>query len=345
MIRICSSLVNAGYKITLVGRENSSSAHVCVQPFKQKRLRVFFTKGPAFYLEYNARLFFYLLFKSCDCICAIDLDTIVPVYFACTIRNKKKIYDAHEYFSQLKEVITRPAIYKIWHTIEKTMVPRFPLGYTVSNSISEEFTRLYGVRYETIRNMPLQTSPATSVPKDKNILYQGAVNEGRGFEFLIPAMANVNAVLLIYGDGNFMEQARKMSDEQNLNDKIIFKGKLLPEDLNKITSEGYIAINLVENIGLNQYYSLANKFFDYVQHGVPQVTMDFPEYKSLNTQFEVAVLIAELQPSLISAALNKILNDAVLHETLKINCKVASTHWNWQNEEKKLTAFYKRIFG
>ena len=345
MIRICSSLANAGYKIILVGRENSFSAPLCSQPFKQKRLRVFFEKGPSFYLEYNIRLFFYLLFKSCDCICAIDLDTIVPVYFVCRLRNKKRIYDAHEYFSQLKEVITRPAIYKIWHTIEKAMVPRFALGYTVSNSISEEFTRLHGVKYETIRNMPLQTSQTTSLAKNKNIIYQGAVNEGRGFEFLIPAMTKVNAVLTIYGDGNFMEQARKITDEHNLNDKIIFKGKLLPEDLNKITSEGYVGINLVENTGLNQYYSLANKFFDYVQHGVPQVTMDFPEYRSLNTQFEVAVLIADLQPSLISAALNKILNDAVLHETLKINCKVASTSWNWHNEEKKLIAFYNRIFG
>ncbi len=345
MIRICSSLAKAGYQITLVGRKNLSSFTLSSLPFKQKRLPVLFEKGPAFYLEYNIRLFFYLLFKSCDCICAIDLDTILPVYFVSTLRNKKRIYDAHEYFSQLKEVIKRPVIYKIWHSIEKAMVPRFAFGYTVSNSIQKDFKRLYGVNYETIRNMPHLAAPTISSARNRNILYQGAVNEGRGFEFLIPAMADVGAKLIIYGDGNFMDQARKLTDQHELNERIIFMGKLLPEELNKITAEGYVGINLVENTGLNQYYSLANKFFDYVQHGVPQVTMNFPEYSTLNKQFEVAVLIDDLQPSIISAALNKILGDAVLHESLKVNCKLASTHWNWQNEEIKLINFYKRIFG
>ena len=345
MIRICSSLANAGYEITLVGRENSFSSPIGYQPFKQKRLRIFFEKGPAFYVEYNIRLFFYLLFKSCDCICAIDLDTILPAYLVSTLRSKKRIYDSHEYFSQLKEVIKRPVIYKIWHTIEKAMLPRFEWGYTVSKSIQADFERLYGVKYEVIRNMPHLAAQTISSPRDKNILYQGAVNEGRGFEFLIPAMANVDAQLIIYGDGNFMEQARNITHQNNLNHKIIFKGKLLPAELNEITAEGYVGINLVENTGLNQYYSLANKFFDYVQHGVPQVTMDFPEYRLLNEQFEVSVLIADLQPPLISAALNKILNDTVLHQTLKTNCKAASKHWNWQNEEKKLINFYKRILG
>ncbi len=345
MIRICGSLANAGYQVTLVGRKKSDSDPLRPQPFQQKRLRVFFEKGPAFYVEYNIRLFFYLLFKSCQAICAIDLDSILPVYLVSTIRGKNRIYDAHEYFSQLKEVIQRPAIYKIWHSIEKAMVPRFKSGYTVSKSIQAEFKKLYGVTYQTIRNMPVHSSPAATIPILKNIIYQGAVNEGRGFEFLIPAMADVDAVLNIYGDGNFMEQARKITLLHNLDHKIIFKGKMLPEDLNNITAAGYVGINLVENIGLNQYFSLANKFFDYVQHGVPQVTMNFPEYSSLNKEFEVAVLISDLQPSLISEALNKILNDSVLYRALKLNCTRAASEWTWQKEEKKLIDFYNQIFG
>ena len=31
---------------------------------------------------------------------------------------------------------------------------------------------------------------------------------------------------------------------------------------------------LLENTGLSYYYSLANKFFDYVQAGVPQLCVD-----------------------------------------------------------------------
>jgi hypothetical protein len=41
---------------------------------------------------------------------------------------------------------------------------------------------------------------------------------------------------------------------------------------------------------------LANKFFDYIQAGIPQVTMNFPEYAAINREYEVAVLIDDLEP-------------------------------------------------
>src|SRR5450432_542599 len=81
MIRICTSLANAGYKIMLTGRKMKGSIPLIEQPFQQKRIRCLFERGKLFYAEYNLRLFFYLLFKKADCICAIDLDTILPCYF------------------------------------------------------------------------------------------------------------------------------------------------------------------------------------------------------------------------------------------------------------------------
>ena len=46
---------------------------------------------------------------------------------------------------------------------------------------------------------------------------------------------------------------------------------LQPEELRLITAEAYIGINLVENNGLSNYLSLANKFFDYIHAGIPQL--------------------------------------------------------------------------
>jgi hypothetical protein len=76
------------------------------QAFKQKRLNCFFEKGFLFYTEYNLRLFFFLLFQKADIICAIDLDTILPVYFVTALKKQKRVYDAHELFTEQKEVIT-----------------------------------------------------------------------------------------------------------------------------------------------------------------------------------------------------------------------------------------------
>jgi hypothetical protein len=95
MIRICTSLANAGYDVMLVGRKMKASLPLTVQPFKQKRLFCFFEKGKLFYAEYNIRLFFYLLFKQMDCISAIDLDSILPCYFISRIKKITRVYDAH----------------------------------------------------------------------------------------------------------------------------------------------------------------------------------------------------------------------------------------------------------
>ena len=197
-----------------------------------------------------------------------------------------------------------------------------------------------------IRNISLlKAATPPSTQKERNILYQGAVNEARGLEFLIPAMKAVDAKLLIYGDGNFMEQTKALVSTNNLSDKVLLKGKVLPEELDAITQQAYIGVNLVEHIGLNQYYSLANKFFDYLHNDVPQVTMNFPEYKKINDEYEVAVLIDDLKIETIVMALNNLLNDEILYKRLQQNCSTAKQQLNWQQEEKKLLHFYSAIFN
>jgi len=345
MIRICNSLMENGYDVKLVGRKFDDSASLENKSFRQKRIKLFFKKGFGFYSEYNIKLFFYLLFQKADVLCCIDLDTILPVYFASVLKRKTRVYDAHEYFSQLKEIITRPGVYRVWHFIERVFVPKFKVGYTVSQGIAEEFFKNYEVTYEVIRNVPLSKPLAKDANQnsEKIILYQGSVNEGRGFEYLIPAMKNINALLHIYGDGNFLDKAIKITNENQLESKVIFKGKFLPKELDRITQNAYLGINLVEPLGKSQLLSLANKFFDYIQNELPQVTMNFPEYKRINDEFEVAVLLDDLSVAAIEKSLNKLLNDGLLYSRLKQNCQRAREKYNWQNEEKKLLRFYKRF--
>lgn len=348
MIRICTSLACDGYDVYLVGRKKADSVPLFKQHYKQKRLNCWFEKGKKFYIEYNIRLFIFLMLKKMDAICAIDLDTILPCYYISKLKHIKRVYDAHEYFSQQKEIISRPAIYRIWHRIEKRYLPKFSKGYTVGVCICNEFKKLYGVDYEVIRNVPLlkkNTENISTNGNEKIILYQGAVNEARGLEFLIPAMKNIHAVLHIYGDGNFMDQTRLLIQVNNLKGKVLVMGMLVPSKLEAITSEAYIGINFIENNGLNQYFSLANKFFDFIHAGIPQVTMQFPEYEKVNNEYNVALLINDLKSTAIEHAINTLLNDKTIYCDLQQNCLKARKVLNWQLEEIKLLAFYKRLFG
>lgn len=343
MIRICTSLSNAGYKVVLVGRKLKSSLPLNELPFKQERIYCFFEKGKLFYAEYNLRLFFFLLRQKMDCICAIDLDTILPCYFISVIKKIKRVYDAHELFCEMKEIVTRPFIYKIWKRIEAFAVPKFNFGYTVNQPIAHEFAKMYGVNYEVIRNIALLRQVEPVVKNEKIILYQGSVNEGRSFETLIPAMKEVGAKLLICGDGNFMQQARQLVTDNHLSEKVIFRGKVAPDELRAITNQSYIGITIFENNGLSNYFSLGNRFFDYLHAGIPQLCVDYPVYRQINEELPFALLINDLSAKNLAAKLNNLLNNEVLYNTLQQNCMQARLKYNWQEEEKSLIQFYKQL--
>ena len=345
MIRICTSLANAGYKVQLVGRVQKKSIPLIAQPYLQKRIHCIFEKGKLFYIEYNLRLFFFLLLKKMDGICAIDLDTILPCYIISNIKKTPRIYDAHELFCEMKEIVSRPKIYKIWKWIERKTVPHFKHGYTVNKPIAEEFSKMYGLQYDVIRSIALQDISLKQIKKEKFILYQGAVNEGRCFETLLPAMQFVNAKLIICGDGNFMEQAKEIVTNLQLNEKVIFNGMVTPMLLKDYTARSYIGITLFEKDSKSNYFSLANRFFDYIQAGVPQLCVDYPVYRQINDVYQVAVLTDNLDPGSIARKLNELLNDKVTWQQISNNCLAAAKILNWQNEEIKLLAFYKNIFG
>ena len=63
--------------------------------------------------------------------------------------------------------------------------------------------------------------------------------------------------------------------------------------------------------------------------------MDYPEYRKINTEFEVAVLINTLDPLEIATIINKLMNDDAHLQVLHENCLKAREELNWQKEETK----------
>jgi len=72
--------------------------------------------------------------------------------------------------------------------------------------------------------------------------------------------------------------------------------------------------------------------------------MNFPEYKRINDQFEIAILIDNLDKNEITNAINTLLTDKAKYNNLVQNCAEAKLLYNWENESKKLIQFYKNIF-
>jgi glycosyltransferase involved in cell wall biosynthesis len=244
----------------------------------------------------------------------------------------------------MKEIVTRPAVYKFWKRIERFTVPKFKIGYTVNQLIADEFSRMYNVQYTVVRNMPVLKPLLIPEKKERYILYQGAVNEGRSFETLIPAMKYVNARLIICGDGNFMTEARGIVNQNELEQKVIFKGKLSPDELYQYTLNAWVGVTIFENNGLNNYFSLGNRFFDYIQAGIPQLCVDYPEYRRIYDVYRVASITNDLSSENLAREFTRLLNDDLYYQQLQAACMEARLELNWQTDEKKLIDLYSGIF-
>ncbi len=347
MIRICGTLAEAGYEVTLVGRELPASRPLQSQSFAQKRLKLLFNKGKFFYLSLNSRLFFLLLFSKFDIVYAVDLDTLLAGRFVSALRRKTCVFDAHEYFTEVPELATRPVSKSVWEVAARLAIPGLKHAITVCGSLADVFEKRYGVHFEVIRNVPKTFPPMSNSAKTESpfvLIYQGVLNDGRGLEECIIAMKQLpNTKLWICGEGDLSEELRQLAQENGLSSQVKFWGKLPPDELAKLTAQAHIGLNLLKNKGLNYYFSLANKAFDYIQAGLPSLGMKFPEYQLLNEKHDVFQLIDELEPGAIVVAVNHLRSDKCRYEQLVDNCKTAAKQLNWELESEKLLDFFARF--
>ncbi len=343
MQRICTSLATAGYEVTLVGRKQKTSRPLEEKPYTQHRMNLFFQSGKLFYIEYQIRLFFYLLLLPKAIISSVDLDTILPCLLIAKFKRLPLVFDAHEYFSEVPEVVGRPMVKKIWEWVGSFCIPKADKCYTVGNELANIFRKKYKRDFETIRNVPYRKTFSDKTNTEHPvILYQGMLNQGRGLEEMIMAMHQIEgAVLWLAGEGDLSEQLRDLVKAEQLEQKVKFLGFIPPRQLPELTQKAYIGINLLENSGLSYYYSLANKAFDYIQAGVPSIQMDFPEYRNLNKAYNTFYLLPKLTTEAIVKAIEELVSNDNLYHQLKTNCLRAGKELIWELEEQKLLDVYK----
>lgn len=344
MQRICTTLAENGFEVTLVGRKLPDSIALPEFLFKCVRLKCWFSSGKLFYLELNIRLYFYLLKLQSDIYSAVDLDTALPVLWVSRLKGKPCCLDAHEYFPEVPEVERRPMVKWIWKRVEAYVIPRFSAVYTVSQSIADAYARQFKREIHLVRNMPpkAHSEPVPFESRSKVLLYQGAINEGRGLEALLHAMQGIEAELWLAGRGDIEAELKALSVKLGLEEKVSFLGWVAPEDLPELTPKAIIGLNLLEARSKSYYFSLANKTFDYVQASVPAIHMNFPEYRALFTQYPVGQLIDDLEPETIRQAID----DLLIEENWKAcaeACQRAAKEWNWEQEEQKLIEIYRKL--
>ena len=341
--KVCTSLLQLDYDVLLVGRQLKNSKPL-FRPYKTKRLKLLFNTGFLFFAEYNIRLFFYLLFSKKEILLANDLDTLTANFLISKIQRKKLVYDSHELFTEVPELIHRKRVQKVWLKIEAFIFPKLKNVFTVNAAIANIYATTYQVPVQYIKNYPrFQPIEKGKLPFDaegkKIILYQGAVNVGRGLELLIETVALLDHfILLIVGEGDIIQKLKAKVKEQSLREKVIFLGKITPQELRKITPLATLGCSVEEDMGLNYHYALPNKIFDYIQAEIPVIVSNLPEMKQVVLDHSIGEILIDRTPLNFAQLIQKVANSNYINALQK-----AKKELTWESEEQKLFEIFKNL--
>jgi glycosyltransferase involved in cell wall biosynthesis len=336
--RTAKLLAEQGFEVTCLGRRLTGSPELKNRPFRFRRYRMLFTRGPLFYACFNFRLLWTLLLaKRPALLIANDLDTLVAGFLVSRIRKVPLIYDSHELFTQVPELINRKRVQTIWKWIEAMIVPKLKYALTVNYSIATIYRRLYKTRFSVVRNVPERIAYTPGEKRREGegrqiILYQGALNIGRGLEVVIDAMKYIpDASFLIVGAGDIENELKQRVAQNKLEDRVEFKGRMLPEDLVPITLSADLGISLEEDLGLSYRYSLPNKLLDYIQCRVPVLCSALPEMSRIVDSYGIGISTRERDPEKIAGRIRFMLKERAAGAWMEALDRAAQ-ELCWENE-------------
>lgn len=349
--KVATFLHENGYDVTLVGRLLPNSKELD-RNYKTHRMKLTFNKGALFYANYNLRLFFFLLFHKADLLLSNDLDTLLANFMAKQFKRKcELVYDSHEYYTEVPELVSRPKIKAVWEAIEGFVFPKLQRIYTVNQSIADKYNKKYNKELRIIRNISPLWKPKNIRSKEelgidaskKMIILQGAgINIDRGAEEAVLAMKHIdNAVLYFVGSGDIIDDLKALVRQENLEDKVIFKGRRPYDEMMNFTYHADLGLTLDKDTNLNYKFSLPNKVFDYIHTTTPILASNVIEVATIVKNYEVGDVIENHEPLHIAEKIKAIIEHSERLEELRANCLKTAEVLNWENESQKLKEIYE----
>lgn len=354
--RTATTLKEAGYRVLVIGRALKTSTEVSPKRYRTLRFKLWAEKGPMFYALYNIRLFWFLLWHHADILLSNDLDTLPANFLASRLKKIPLVYDSHEYFTGVPELVNRPKVQGIWKKIERFCLPKVDYAITVNESIARLFKGEYNKDFSVIRNVPLITKlflndretlrKELGLPASKKIIIlQGAgINIDRGSEELVESMNYLpEYLLLIIGGGDVIPDLKKIVLEKNLQSQVRFIAKQPIEILRKYTAASNLGATLDKANNINYKLSLPNKLFDYIHAGIPVLTSDLPELKNIVIGYNIGKVCPDHDPKNISNLIMEMLSSDEQIKIWEENAAIAAKELNWDKEKEKLLSIFKKI--
>ena len=340
--KMCLSLHHSGNSVFLVGRKLNNDL-LFARPYKVKRFNMFFKKGFFFYMFFNIRLFLFLLFSKCDVYFSNDLDTLLANFLASKIKNKHLVYDSHELFTEVPELINKSFVKSFWIQMESVIFPKLKHVITVSEGIASFYKKKYKKSALVVKNVPFLNKDFYTEKESfnilnfnknhKNIIYQGSLNKDRGISLMIDAMVYIDANLFLLGSGDLEQDLKENDFRKGLSKKIFFVGRLPFQRLKNITKNFDLGLSFEEDTCLAYRFSLPNKIFDYVHAEIPVLASDLPDVSKFISKNNIGEVLNSRCPENIASQITKMLNNKGFYIDY---LKEAKNKFCWEQQVSKV---------
>ena len=282
-----------------------------------------------------------------------DLNTL-----AVGVRCKRKrpgtrlVYDSHELATERSRMSQRAR--RRAGREERRGLRHVDEGIWTTRTRAEYIVRRYGIPFPTlIHNVPemLEVEQGwdlherLGIPADRRILlYQGSIQEFRGIEESIEAVTLLErCVLVIIGYGYHRPTLEDMVNRRGLDDRVRFFGPIPNDELLYYTASADVGLCVIRGQSLSYRWSMPNKLFEYMMAGIPVVASDFEEMGRVVREEGVGTVCDPDDPQSIAAAVRAIIDDPDAQARFRAATRVAITRYNWDHEEQKLLALYRRL--
>lgn len=222
-------------------------------------------------------------------------------------------------------------------------------GYVLCLSYKMSVSVLFNV--PSIKLFPQCT--AKSFPKNGEKLllcHEGSLPFNRGLKEMVTAVSALREKvrLRIVGDvfGKEKEWLQQEIRSKNLQDAIDITGWLPYKKVGEALNDCHVGLILFRDCIQNRLAGPPNKLFNYMNSGLPILSVNFPEMKQIIEDESCGVLINDQTVKSIIDGIQLLLAD---YEQLKImgenGKKAIRERYSWEIMEKKLLSDYKSLFA
>lgn len=304
-----------------------------------------------FYIRFAVRLLKNLYKQKSDIIIAEDVYSLPFCTIISVLRRAKLFYDSREVYTEIPALNDKLLVKYLIKLIEGFCIKMTSLIYTTGRMDSEYIEKLYSLRKtEVLRNLPLYKKEILPDVEFKerlknnasfNLVYQGIIVKGRGIEKYFEMLQYLeNCGLVLLGGGEHEDYYKKLANQMNVAERVIFAGKIPQEKLLSYTACCDLGVSIIDADSLNSIYALPNKMFEYIMAGVPVLINNLPQMAEIINTYKVGFITEKCNRTEILKIIESISQNADMRTELKNNCSKAAEVLNWQKEFQTIYNYF-----